>query len=118
MAGKIYTGNYVNGIVLSSAATQNPATIASTGHVTNNGTSDFGTAIYGMAGTAWRVTNLGTVDSAGTSGDGIRLRSGGIVTNGQSSSAAGLIEGGVNGVEIDGAAGAVVNFGTIDGDRR
>ncbi|HEU0155476.1 MAG TPA: hypothetical protein VFQ82_05345, partial [Stellaceae bacterium] len=75
MAGTTYHGTYVNGIVLSNPATQNPATIAATGYVSKNGF-----ALVGARGTAWTVSNLGTINGNGTLGVGIDLE-GGAVTN-------------------------------------
>jgi hypothetical protein len=93
------------GIVLNNG-TQNPATLASRGTVTNAG----GDAIYGSAPTAWTITNLGSIAAIGSTGDGIDLRAGGTVSN-----AAGTaqISGHDNGVAISGAVGVVANSGTI-----
>ena len=70
-----------------------------------------GTAIYGQPGLAWNVINDGTiVSNSGTSASvGIRLKSGGTVSNG----AAGSIAGQSAGIRIEGAAGTVANSGTI-----
>ena len=65
MAGTIISGSHLTGIVLSNAATENPATIAAGGYVTNTTTAYGGDAVFGLAGTAWRVTNLGTVNATG-----------------------------------------------------
>lgn len=109
MTGTIYHGSYVNGIVLSNPATQNPATIAATGRVGNTGV-----AVLGQAGHAWTVSNLGTVDGKGRSGIGIELVSGGRVTNGSTASRAALIEGVSYGIAVARAAGTVTNFGTVE----
>jgi hypothetical protein len=69
--------------------------------------------ILGIAGYPWMLANLGTIALLGTSGDGVHLTAGGVVTNGQTGSAGGSISAPTAGVEIDGAAGTVNNFGTI-----
>ena len=85
MTGTVFTGAYVDGIVLSNSATQNPATIAGTAYVGNTGAAPLynGDAIYGKSGTAWNVVNDGTIvsGSASNSSVGVRLKSGGAVTN-------------------------------------
>jgi hypothetical protein len=43
----VYTGTYVYGIVLSDPATQNPATVAATGYVTNTTAAYNGDAVFG-----------------------------------------------------------------------
>ncbi|HJU17220.1 MAG TPA: hypothetical protein VJ770_12210 [Stellaceae bacterium] len=95
-----YSGTYANGIVLGNPATQNPATIAAAGLVTNNGT-----ALYGQPVAAWSINNFGTID--GEAGIGIALAAGGTIAN------AGLIEGDPAGILINGGAGTVVNSGSI-----
>jgi hypothetical protein len=105
----VYSGTYVNGIVLSDPATQNPATVAATAYVTNNTPAFNGDAIYGMPGSSWTLANLGTITSTGSYSNGVHLTAGGSVTNGQS----GAITGETNGVDIGGSSGTVVNFGTI-----
>jgi hypothetical protein len=106
--GIVYTGIYIYGIVLSDPATQNPATIAATGYVTNQTMAYNGDAIYGAPGYPWTVTNTGTVKSTS---NGIELSSGGTVTN------FGTIDSGVgypiSGIGISGGSGTVTNFGTI-----
>ncbi len=112
MAGTIYSGTYVSGIVLSNSATQQPATIASGAYISNNlGPSYSGDAVYGKSGTAWNVTNNGTVFTSYPVGSGIELKSGGTVTNAASASITGHNEG----VAIGGTVGAVTNLGTISG---
>jgi hypothetical protein len=104
-----FTGTYPNTIVLDNPLVQNPATVAATGlvQVTN------ADGILGIAGYPWTLANLGTIALLGTSGDGVHLTAGGVVTNGQTGSAGGSISAPTAGVEIDGAAGTVNNFGTI-----
>ncbi len=113
MTGTVFTGAYVDGIVLNNSATQKPATVAGTGYVGNTGTAPLynGDAIYGKSGTAWNVVNNGTIVSGSASGSsvGIRLKSGGAVTNGLTGSIAGVSAG----IWIEGAAGTVANSGTI-----
>src|SRR6516164_6470527 len=104
----VYVGTYLNGIVLSDPATQNPAIVAATGYVTNQTMAYNGDAIYGAPGYPWTVTNMGTVKSTST---GVELSSGGTVTN------FGTIDSGVgypiSGIDISGGSGTVTNFGTI-----
>jgi len=106
--GIVYTGTYIYGIVLSDPATQNPATVAATGYITNQTTNYNGDAIYGAPGYPWTVTNMGTVKSTS---NGVELSSGGTVTN------FGTIDSGVgypiSGIVISGGSGTVTNFGTI-----
>jgi hypothetical protein len=112
-SGIVYTGTYIYGIALSDPATQNPATVAATGYVTNQTMAYNGDAIYGARGYSWTITNLGTVKSTGYAADGVHLTAGGVVTNGQSDSTTALIGGPGNGVDISGSSGTVTNFGTI-----
>ena len=104
----VYVGTYLNGIVLSDPATQNPAIVAATGYVTNQTMAYNGDAIYGAPGYPWTVTNMGTVKSTS---NGVELSSGGTVTN------FGTIDSGVgypiSGIVISGGSGTVTNFGTI-----
>ena len=69
-----------------------------------------GVAITGAAGT---VANFGAVSATGSVGDAIQLGAGGSVYNGQNGSTAELITGAATGVDIDGGAGNITNFGTI-----
>ncbi len=108
MAGTIYSGTYVSGIVLSNPATQLPATV--TGRISNNNHS----AIFGQAGVGWSVINQGAVENTGTAGFGVDLKGGGTVENGPSGASTALIAG-YGGVAIAGGAGTVTNFATIEG---
>ena len=113
MAGTIYSGTYVNGVVLSNPATQRPVTV--TGKITDS----TGDAVYGAPIFAWAVANRGTIDSTGGMGSyGIHLAAGGNITNTPvgvgPTSTGGLIEG-CGGLLIEGAAGFVTNLGTILG---
>ena len=79
--------------------------------VTNTGTILFGSsqniaALQGDALTAWTVTNDGTID--GGANIGVDLEAGGSITN-----AAGALIAGYDGAVIQGAAGTLVNSGTI-----
>src|SRR6185312_6143854 len=56
------TGTYTATVVLSNPATQNPATIAATGLIDVNSTTAEAVGILGNSGTAWTVTNQGTVE--------------------------------------------------------
>lgn len=95
----------------------NPTTITQTGGVEVTGAAE--AAIVGPSPSAWTVLNEGTLTSA--EGYGVLLHDGGSVTN----TAGALIKGGIYydplnqgnfgaGVSINGAAGTVVNSGTIE----
>jgi len=114
-SGIVYTGTYANGIVLTNPATQNRATVAATGYVTNNTMAYNGDAIYGAPLSSWTVTNLGAIKGGYSPySTGVDLKAGGSVTNGEGGSAGALIAG-YHGVGIVGGSGTVVNFGTIEG---
>ena len=130
----IYGGTYTSGILLSNPATQNPATVAATGYVTN--TASAGIALYGEAGFAWTVSNYGTITGS-YDGAGISLRAGGSIGNAKSAAiecepktgfvtgAAIIIAGGPGTIAnagyvlgrstIVGGVGTVANSGTISG---
>jgi hypothetical protein len=108
MAGTIYGGVDLNGIVLADPATQRPATV--TGSVSNQN----GDAVYGQPVARWTVANSGTIQSTGTTGYGIDLGARGTVENGESGATAALIAG-YGGVLIRGALATVGNLGTIEG---
>ncbi len=91
------------------------------GDVTNGSSSSTAALISGPGGGVYisygsgTVTNFGTISGATTGGNGVALRDGGRVTNGQSGSTAGLIIGvSVPAVIISVASGTVTNFGTIE----
>ncbi len=103
MTTTILLGAYLNGVVLSATDT----TIAHSGSIYNNG----GAAVLGPGGTAWTISNYGTVTS--TAADGVSLAAGGLVTNAASATITGYY-----GVDIAGAAGVVVNAGLVSGTGR
>ena len=108
---RYFNGLYTTTQTLSNPATDNPATV--TGTITVP--TAYSVGLYGSAGYAWTITNLGTVESVGTLGVGIELASGGFVTNGAGTASTALIQGSQTGVEIIGATGTVINSGTIAG---
>lgn len=108
MTGTIYSGSYLNGIVLADPATQRPATV--TGSVSNKN----GDTIYGKPVARWTVANEGTIQNTGSAGYGVDLVSRGTVENGVSGAIAALISG-YGGVWIRGALATVGNLGTISG---
>src|SRR5579862_6086486 len=110
---KTYTGTIKTGIVLTNPTTQNPATLAAGGYVTNTTTLDHGDAVYGNNAAAWNFTNYGIIN--GTASAGIYLVAGGTITNGATGTPSARISGGYYGVKIAGATGSVSNFGTIRG---
>ena len=87
----------------------NGSSTSTTALISDNGN---GSGVYIGYG-AGTVTNFGTIEAT-LGGNGVALRDGGRVTNGQSGSTAGLIIG-VNApsVIVSVAAGTVSNFGTI-----
>ena len=122
MAGIVITGTDTDGIVLSDPATDDPATVAATGYITNQTATHDYDAIYGAPGYSWTVANLGTI-RGGTpmgaydtppTGEAIHLTAGGVVTNGQNGSDLGRIIGQGTLVDIGGGSGIVTNFGTIE----
>ncbi len=137
------SGTYTSTVSLTNPAVQNPATITSTGLLSVNSANTFVSALYGTLGTAWSVTNQGTIQSFGSSGRGIFLASGGsvdntgtifapdingaaiafnaggTVTNGRNGASGALIQGG-GGVairDVSGTTGSstVANYGRIIG---
>jgi len=91
-----------------------------TGDVTNGSATDTAALIEGYnavtAGDANTVINFGTVDGTGIGAHsgyhGVLLKEGGYLTNGSTRDTNALIEGNY-GVDVQGYAGAVKNFGTI-----
>ncbi len=106
-----FSGSHLNGIVLNTASVTNPVTIAHGAYVNSFSPSYSGDAVYGKSGTAWNVTNNGTILATYPHGNAIYLKSGGLVTN----SATASITGNYDGVGIGGAIGTVTNLGTING---
>jgi hypothetical protein len=97
--GKICSGTYTNGIVLTDFALNNPVTVTG---VIDAATGD------GLTGSiyAWTIGNTGTIAAPHY---GVVLGAGGSVGN------SGSIGGGVTGVFVYGAAGRVTNGGSISG---
>jgi len=105
------TSNKTGGIVLTSASYTNPV-VVDPGVTISDANGD---GILANSG-SWTVVNSGSIEGDGlfpVVGAGVRLNAGGSVTN----AASALISGGVFsfGVLIYGAAGTVVNSGTITG---
>src|SRR5437764_1332423 len=97
-----------HGITLAVSGTYaSPLTITTSGYV--NDIADSGDAIFGPNTQAWTVINYGRVRSTGSSG--IELQDGGFVSN----SSTGTITGSLQGVDISGTSGTVLNAGTIVG---
>ncbi len=91
------------------------------GGVTNGAATDVGALIEAYAGVGifggpGSVTNFGTIISvaAGPDGYGVQMNGGGVVANGAATDRTAVISG-YTGLEIQGAAGTVTNFGTITG---
>ncbi len=102
-----YSGTVTIGIVLTNPALQNPTTVTSSGYVTNTNPTT-GDAIYGYNTAAWTLVNYGTINATADFSDGVDFKAGGLVVN----QVGGLIVG-PDGIEISGAAGTVLNAGTI-----
>jgi hypothetical protein len=71
---KDFSGSYSSGITLSNAS-YNPVSVTGTIDAAT------GTALYGTVGTAWTVSNQGTILTTDATAQGISLASGGIVSN-------------------------------------
>jgi len=104
MSGTILSGTYSDGVVLSDPATQNPATVAASGYISN--TASAGIALYGEAGFAWSVANYGTITAPAMP---VELASGGIFIN------RGTVVGFPQAIVISGGPGVVANSGSITG---
>jgi Ca2+-binding RTX toxin-like protein len=102
-----YNGIVGTGIVLS-ATTQNPATIAASGQVTNTTAAHSFDAIYGSGGVAWTIADYGTVAGGGAFGIGVDLTAGGSIDN----SGTGVITGQTDAIYLAGP-GSVTNRATI-----
>jgi hypothetical protein len=116
VTGVIFKGRYDTGIVLTSPTTQDPATIATTGYVTNATSTNDGDALDGAAVAAWSLINFGTIKATGSLAHGVDLAAGGTIAN------HGLIENDSlpnplkyqnAAIAIHGGAGTVINSGTI-----
>jgi hypothetical protein len=100
-----FSTSTTTGIVLSTPTVTNPVTIALSTYVTNTTTAHGGDAVYGSSGTAWTLTNYGTINDQKTTGAAVYLASGGIVTN------KATIFSSHAGISIKNASGSVDNFG-------
>jgi len=126
MAGTIIGGTYSSQFALNDPGTQNPASLTSAAVIQSGSLA----ALEGFgSGTAWTITNSGTIVSVSTigngttlSGVGISLQGGGMITN----LSGGLISGGGgtfiygsghynDGIDVTGGAATVVNAGSIAG---
>ena len=109
MSGSTIAGPVTVGVTLTSAAL-NPVTITSAGTITV--ASIAASAIYGAYGIPGTVVNAGTLNAS--AGYGVRLLSGGAVTNGSAASSSALITGGLIGVKFGArGSGTISNLGTI-----
>jgi hypothetical protein len=87
VTAKTFTGTINTGITLATGVvSENYNPIYTTGLVTNSAAGSYG--VHGNSGFAWSVNNSGTI--SGGAG-GVRLQSGGSVTNGASVGAGGSI---------------------------
>lgn len=109
MAGTTISTSTTVGVSLT-AASQNPVTVTSTGTVNVSGTN--ASAIYGAFGVPGTIANDGLLAAA--NGYGIKLVSGGTITNGSATDTKASISGGLYGVRFNiHGAGTLSNFGTI-----
>src|SRR5579872_3063672 len=109
MAGTTIANSTTIGISLIDPS-QNPVTVASTGTISVTGTN--ASAIYGAFGVPAIVANDGVLSAI--NGYGLRLVSGGSITNGSATDKTASISGGVDGVKFGiHGVGTVNNFGTI-----
>ena len=100
-------GTYASGVTLLT----NPTTIASTAHV--SGVAPNSRAVAGPAGTAWAVTNQGTITDSGNAGFGIYLEAGGTAVNSANIALSGSATGSF-GIYVKGAGGVTnLSTGTI-----
>lgn len=100
---KDFSGSYSSGITLSNAS-YNPVSVTGTINAAT------GTALYGTVGTAWTVSNQGTILTTDATAQGISLASGGIVSN-----ATGALIEGYAGLAST-ALATITNAGTISGN--
>ncbi len=102
------TGTHTSAITLGTGTYANPVYVTGTIDVAS------GVALQGASGTAWTVTNDGLIRSRGTArfghDYGVALASGGEIINQASAVMIGFY-----GADITGAAGTVINAGTIGG---
>jgi hypothetical protein len=109
MAGTTISSSTTVGVTLT-IASQNPVTVKSTGTVNVSGTG--ASAIYGVFGVPGTIANDGLLTAA--NGYGIKLVSGGTITNGSATDTKASISGGLYGVRFNiHGAGTLHNFGTI-----
>ncbi|MBV9782635.1 MAG: Hint domain-containing protein [Acidisphaera sp.] len=113
MPGVTYAGTYNAGLTLTNPTTQNPATLTGLVTIANGTSAANGTGILGAGTYPWTIHVLGTVASTGPVGVGVELAVGGVLTDGASGSAAGLISATTLGVYAPVAA-AVSNYGSIE----
>src|ERR1700729_3075267 len=109
MAGTTISSSTTVGVTLT-IASQNPVTVKSTGTANVSGTG--ASAIYGVFGVPGPIANDGLLTAA--NGYGIKLVSGGTITNGSATDTKASISGGLYGVRFNiHGAGTLDNFGTI-----
>ena len=142
--GHTITGAYATGVTLSSAVNSDPFTIKATARIAgafSGTTTSIGAALYGVAGTAWTITNYGSISNTNTfraaaielgnvaghyANNGIIInKSGGIITGAQNgiravgatsvtNAAGGTISAGQDeAIGLYEARGTVVNYGVV-----
>jgi hypothetical protein len=109
MAGTTISSYTTIGVSLT-VASQNPVTVSSSGTIAVSGTD--ASAIYGIFGLPGTIANDGVLRAV--NGYGVRLLSGGAITNGSGTDTKASITGGLYGVKLGiHGAGTIHNFGTI-----
>ncbi|HEX3860168.1 MAG TPA: Ig-like domain-containing protein [Stellaceae bacterium] len=112
---RTFTGTYTTTQYLTTAG-DNPAFVTSAGTIAVDSSVPGAGGLVGNAGYAWTVNNSGVIESTGSQGVGVELRTGGQIVNQPLSGPGGYIAGSFAGIEITGAAGdsgTVVNYGTV-----
>jgi hypothetical protein len=126
-AGGLITGYFGIGVETSAGTVINDGKVVATGtygvllqaggFITNGSSTDTTATLEGEIGflsdLSATVHNYGTIATNGTSGAGGYLKDGGSFTNGSASDTSALVSVVGIGVAVAGAAGTVVNYGTV-----
>src|SRR5215471_8367417 len=99
-------------LYLSVSSQSNPAIVSAGTTITGSSGVYNGDAVYGRY-YPWTLINYGALQAVGATSFGVDLEDGGKVVNGRNGPVVGSITGGYDGVVFRGAAGTLVNQGTI-----